>query len=159
MTDEQWQADVRDALDSASRDKISAARRLQQLAAQCRRESTRAIGDWHFEQSLTLAATMLADAGHYSAATRLYRQLARHHSHALAGHGHALASTQTALALALFAGGEAEAGAKAGREALRWAGQFGDPSASLEKLLIEMREFLNERARRRRKTPRRRKRP
>jgi hypothetical protein len=149
MTDEQWQTEVRDALETASRDKVAAAQRLRQVASQCQRESARAAGDWHFEQSLGLAATLTAEAGRYRDAVRLYKQLARHHSQALAGHGQSLASTQTALALALFAAGESAAGAKAGREALRWAGQFGDPSASLETLLGEIRRFLNAQAERR----------
>jgi hypothetical protein len=149
MTDEQWQTEVRQALDVAARDKAAAARRLQQVASQCQRESARAAGEWHYEQSLGLAATLLADAGRHYDAVRLYKRLARHHSQALAGHGQSLASTQTALALVLFAAGESAAGAKAGRDAMRWAGQFGDPSVSLEKLLGEVRAFMSANAQRR----------
>jgi len=151
MTTQQWHFELRSALDSATDNKINAARRLEQLAARSRRHAKSTIGDWHFEQALGLAATLLADAGRHKDAVRFYRRLARHHAESLAYQGRALASTQTALALTLFAARD-PAAAAVGREAMRWGGQFGDPSAALEKLLGQLREFLNAKARRRRRS-------
>jgi hypothetical protein len=148
MTHQQWHAEVKAALDLALRNKTEAGRRLQRLAAQCQRNAKGMIGDWQFEQSLSLAATTLEQAGRHKDAARLYRRLAKHHERSLTYQGQALASTQTAMALALFAAGERAAASRVGLEALRWAGQFQDPSAPLEKLLGEVRRFLDDKAQR-----------
>ena len=110
MTTQQWHSELESALDSASDNKINAARRMELLAARCRGHAKSTIGDWHFEQSLGLAATLLADAGRHKDAARLYRRLARHHARSLAYQGRALASAQTALALTLFAARDPVAG-------------------------------------------------
>ena len=157
MTHQDWQAEIKAALDLAAHNKTDAARRLERLAARSRQHSRAAIGDWHFEQSLGLAATTLDEAGRHKHAARLYKRLAQHHQQSLTYQGKGLASTQTALALALFAAGERVAASKAGLEALKWAGQFQDPSAQLEKALREVRAFLNEEAQRPRRSTRKRK--
>jgi hypothetical protein len=151
MTHKDWHAAVKAALELASHNEVDAARRLQRLAAQCRQQSKGTVGDWQFEQSLSLAATTLDEAGRHQDAARLYKRLAKHHEASLTYQGHALASTQTAMALALFAAGERAAATRVGLQALKWAGQFQNPSALLEKLLGEVRGFLNDKARRRRR--------
>jgi hypothetical protein len=158
MTHQQWHEQLTAALDVASHDRVDAARRLERLATQCQRQSKATVGQWQFEQSLGLAAATLEEAGRHKDALRLYKRLAKHHEMSLTYQGQALASTQTALALALFAAGERATASRVGLEALKRAGQFQDPSLPLEKLLREVRGFLNEKPRhRRRQTSRRRK--
>jgi hypothetical protein len=157
MTHEDWQAEMKAALDKAAHHKTDAARRLERLAARSLRHSRAAVGDWHFEQSLGLAATTLDEAGRHKDAARLYKRLAQHHEQSLTYQGKAMASTQAALALALFAAGERAAASKAGLEALKCAGQFQSPSAQLEKALLEVRAFLNDEAQRARRSTRKRK--
>jgi hypothetical protein len=101
MTHQQWHAAVTAALDLVSRNKAGAARRLERLAAHCRRQAKGAVSDWHFEQSLSLAATTLDEAGHHKDAARLYKRLAKHYERSLSYQRQALASIQTAMALAL----------------------------------------------------------
>jgi hypothetical protein len=157
MTHQDWQAEMKAALDLGADNKADAARRLERLAARAFRHSRAAVGDWHFEQSLGLAATTLDEAGRHKEAARLYKRLTQHHEQSLTYQGKALASTQAALALALFAGGERAAGCKAGLEALKWAGQFQNASAQLEKALREVRAYLNDKAQRARRSTRKRK--
>ena len=157
MTHQDWQAEINAALDLAAHNKADAARRLERLAARSLRYSRAAVGDWHFEQSLGLAATTLDEAGRHEDAARLYKRLTQHHQQSLTYQGKALASTQTALALALFAGGDRAAGCKAGLEALKSAGQFQNASAQLEKVLREVRTYLNDEAQRTRRSTRKRK--
>jgi hypothetical protein len=157
MTHQDWQAEIKAALDLAVHNKTGAARRLERLAARSLQHSRPAVGDWHFEQSLGLAATTLDEAGRHKDAARLYKRLTRHHQQSLTYQGRALASTQAALALALFAVGERAAASKAGLEALKWAGQFQNPSAQLEKALREVRACLNDESQRARRSTRKRK--
>jgi hypothetical protein len=59
------------------------------------------VGDWQYEQSLSLAATTLDEAGRHQDAARVYKRLAKHHERSLTYQRQTLASTQTAMALAL----------------------------------------------------------
>ena len=157
MTHQDWQAEIKEALDLAAYNTADAARRLERLADRSLRHSRAAVGDWHFEQSIGLAAMTLHEAGRYKEAARLYKRLTQHHQQSLTYQGRALASTQAALALTLFAAGERAAATKAGLEALKWAGQFQNPSAQLEKALREVRAYLNDEAQRGRRSTRKRK--
>jgi hypothetical protein len=158
MTHQQWQQELKAALDLASRDKVDAARRLERLAARCARASKAAVGDWQFEQSLTLAAATLQEAGRHKDAARIHRRLSKHHASSLAYQGRGLASAQTAVALALFAAGKPSEATRAGLAALKWAGQFPDPNVLLEKLLRELRAAMTSAAQRRVRKSRRRRR-
>jgi tetratricopeptide (TPR) repeat protein len=154
LTDDEWNAEFKQAFALRRTEPDQAIARLRRLSRRSTLSERRFAGGSHAAQALGMSAAILSEVGRHREAASEFKKVAKLHESALRHSGYALGSSLASAALELFQCGKADAAERAAWRALRMLGEFPDPSEIHEELMRRLRSHLNKRSGR----PRRRRR-
>jgi len=122
---------------------------LRQLANKIKEPLHRAVGQWHYSQTLGMVAKIFEDLGDYSKAAQYYSKAGGWDQSEALSFGQSAANRYAYSALCWFKRGKSDKAARVASLALILADRYRDKSRVFHRVEILLRQYNEKKARRR----------